>query len=63
MQYIWTFIWTFLLMNMVTYVVSNMNGVSYDLQTATVLSVVVSILLYILAAVIPAAPEEKEGLH
>lgn len=40
-----------------------MNGVSYDLQTATVLSVVVSILLYILAAVIPAAPEEKEGLH
>ncbi|ASV66244.1 YjzD family protein [Cytobacillus kochii] len=63
MQYIWTFIWTFLLMNMVTYVVSNMNGVSYDLQTATILSVVVSILLYILAAVIPAAPEEKEGLH
>ncbi|MBN6887557.1 CHASE2 domain-containing sensor protein [Cytobacillus horneckiae] len=63
MKYIWTFIWTFLLVHMMTYVVSNMNGVAYDFQTATILSVGMTIILFIFPFVIPEVPAEKESIH
>jgi len=38
---------------MTTYVVSSMNGVTYDFMTATILSVFFSVAIYVIGAVIP----------
>ncbi|TDL35330.1 DUF2929 family protein [Jeotgalibacillus sp. S-D1] len=53
MSYIWTFIWAFLLINMATYVVSSMNGVPYEFMTATIISVVTTVAIFAIGAVIP----------
>lgn len=48
MRVFWTIIWSFLLSSMVTYVISNMSGGSFDITQAIVLAVaftVISILL------------------
>jgi len=53
MSYIWAFIWTFLLIHMTTYVVSSMNGVPYEFMTATILSVITTVAIYAIGAIIP----------
>ncbi|TFD99280.1 YjzD family protein [Jeotgalibacillus salarius] len=53
MTYFWTFFWTFLLTHMMAYVVSSMNGVPYEFMTATIISVIVTVLLFILGTIIP----------
>lgn len=59
MQYIMTFFWTFLLSEMVVYVVSSMNSAAFHFETGFLISVVVTILLFILTALIPNDPIEK----
>ncbi|KZZ83735.1 MULTISPECIES: YjzD family protein [Bacillaceae] len=56
MRYFWTFFWAFLLVHMLTYVTSSMVGSAYDFMTATILSVVVTILIFAIAALIPNEP-------
>ncbi|MDQ0268755.1 YjzD family protein [Cytobacillus purgationiresistens] len=63
MKYFWTFFWTFLLVHMMTYVVSSMIGVKYEFQTATILSVGMTILLFIIPMILPEGPAEKESIH
>ncbi|MEH7302285.1 YjzD family protein [Neobacillus drentensis] len=59
MQYFWTFFWSFLLVQMLTYVISSMSGVSYDFVSGSIAAVVVTILIFIVSAVIPNEPVEK----
>ncbi|WP_413302070.1 YjzD family protein [Bacillus sp. 1P10SD] len=59
MQYFWTFFWSFLLVQMLTYVISSMSGVSFDFATGSIAAVVVTILIFVVSAVIPNEPVEK----
>lgn len=56
MQYIVTFIWSFLLVSMLNYVVSAVIGVPFDFQTGAILSVVFSVLIFVIGAIIPNEP-------
>jgi hypothetical protein len=58
-HYIMTFFWTFLLSEMVVYVVSSMNGAAFHFETGVLIAVVVTILLFVLTALIPNDPIEK----
>ncbi|KAF0816876.1 MULTISPECIES: DUF2929 family protein [unclassified Cytobacillus] len=63
MRFFWTFFWTFLLVQMLTYVVSSMLGTSYDFVTGTILAVATTVLIFVVASIIPEGPVEKEGIH
>ncbi|KIL73086.1 hypothetical protein SD78_3274 [Bacillus badius] len=52
MQYIMTFFWTFLLTEMLTYVVSSMNGAEFNFMTGLILSIIATILLFIFSALL-----------
>ncbi|MGN1386934.1 MAG: YjzD family protein [Bacillus sp. (in: firmicutes)] len=62
MRYIVTFFWVFLLMQMVTYVVSSMNGVSYDFSIGAITAIPVTILICVLPLLIPSEPVDN-GHH
>ncbi|MFE8700360.1 YjzD family protein [Cytobacillus sp. FJAT-54145] len=63
MQYFWTFFWTFLLIQMVTYVVSSMIGYPFNFVTGTILAVGTTILVFIASTVIPNEPSGDHGHH
>ncbi|PLT30392.1 YjzD family protein [Peribacillus deserti] len=56
MKVFWTFFWTFLLVQMLTYVVSAMSGVEPNFAQGAILGVVVTILILIVGAIIPDEP-------
>lgn len=62
MQYIMTFIWSFLLVSMLNYVVSSVQNVPFDFTLGAILSVAFAVLVFIMSAIIPneATPETKE---
>lgn len=53
MRYFWAIFWTFLLMQMLTYVVGSMIGVAFDVTTGTILAVVSVIVIFAISAVLP----------
>ena len=53
MQYIITFVWSFLLVTMLNYVVSSVLGVNFNFMNGTIVSLVFAVLVIIIAAVIP----------
>lgn len=53
MQYIMTFIWSFLLVTMLNYVVSSINDVPFEFGLGVIVSVVLSVLVFIVSAVLP----------
>lgn len=65
MQYIITFFWSFLLVTMLNYVVSSVLGVSFDFMNGVIVSLVFSVLVIIIAAVIPneSTPEVEAEHH
>jgi len=63
MKYFVTFFWTFLLIQMVTYVVTSMLGTAFDFKTGSILAVIVTVLIYVLGVLIPDTPTEKEAVH
>ncbi|PKG25522.1 YjzD family protein [Niallia nealsonii] len=63
MRYLFTFIWSFLLAQMLTYVVSSMNGNSFSLGTGFILSIIFTVLVFVLGAIIPNEPNHKESAH
>ncbi|TRZ35791.1 DUF2929 family protein [Niallia circulans] len=63
MRYIITIFWTFLLAQMLTYVISSMNGTTYSFSTGVVLAAVFSIVIFLLAAVLPNDASHEEGSH
>jgi hypothetical protein len=58
-RYFWTFFWTFLLIQMLTYVTSQMSGTEFDFATGSILAVLATILLYIIPMILPNEPVEK----
>jgi hypothetical protein len=62
LKYFWTIFWTFLLVLMLSYVAGSMVGVAFDFQTAAILGIVTSILLFILPAILPNDGDEQ-GSH
>lgn len=63
MQYIMTFIWSFLLVTMLNYVVSSVLGAHFDFVTGAIISVVFSIIILIMTAVIPNEPTPDAEHH
>lgn len=63
MQYIVTFIWSFLLVSMLNYVVSAVNDVPFDFQTGAIISVVFSVLIFVIGAIIPNEPTPEAADH
>ncbi|OIK08348.1 DUF2929 domain-containing protein [Bacillus sp. MUM 116] len=59
MRYFWTFFWAFLLIEMVTYVVSSMTGAVFNFQLGAIIAVVVTIIVYAASAIIPNEPAHK----
>jgi len=62
MRYIITLFWSVLLMSMLTYVVGSMVSAAFNLQTALILGIVSTILIYIIPAILPEG-SEKSGLE
>lgn len=63
MQYIITFLWSFLLVTMLNYVVSSVMGVDFNFLAGAVISVVFSLLIFLIAAVIPNEPVADTDHH
>ncbi|WML51570.1 YjzD family protein [Neobacillus sp. PS3-12] len=59
MRYFWSLFWGFLLVQMLTYVVSSMIGTTYDFKMGTILTVVLVVMVYAISALIPNEPAEK----
>ncbi|WHY78966.1 YjzD family protein [Neobacillus sp. WH10] len=60
MRYFWTFFWSFLLVQMLTYVVSSMTpGAKFEFIPGAIVSVGVTILIFIASAIIPNEPVEQ----
>ncbi|MGF2615341.1 DUF2929 family protein [Rossellomorea vietnamensis] len=59
MKYFLTFFWTFLLVEMLTYVVSSMTGAPFEFQTGAIIAVFVTLLLFVVSMIIPNEPVEK----
>jgi len=57
-----TIFWTFLLSQMLVYVVGSMNGVAFNFTTGLILTAVFSVLVFIISAIIPEEPQQ-EGTH
>lgn len=60
MQYIGTFLWSFFLISLVNYVVSAVQNVPFDFMIGVYISVGVSILIFVMAAVIPNEPTPEK---
>jgi hypothetical protein len=58
MRYFWTFFWTFLLVQMASYVISSMQGGTYEFGTSTIVSVIAVVLIFIIGELIPNEPVE-----
>ncbi len=59
MRVLWTFIWSFLLVQMMSYVISAMTGTTYDFGQASIMSVVVTVLIFVISAAVPNEPVEQ----
>ena len=59
MSYFWTFLWSFLLIQMTTYVVSSMNGVPYNFMTGTIIAIITTLAIFVIGTIIP-KPHVKE---
>ena len=60
MQFIATFFWSAILVSMLNYVVSAVQGVPFNFMMGIYISLVVSVLVFVLASLIPneTAPEK-----
>ncbi|MCA0148973.1 YjzD family protein [Rossellomorea sp. DA94] len=59
MRFFWMFFWAFALSEMLTYVVSSMNGNEFHFQTGLILSVCFAVLVFLITLVIPNEPVEN----
>jgi predicted PurR-regulated permease PerM len=60
MQYIGTFFWSFLLISLLNYVVSAVQNVHFDFMLGVYISIVVSILIFVISSIIPDGPAPEE---
>ncbi len=62
MRYLVTFFWAFLLSQMLTYVISSMNGNTFNFNTGVILSIIFTVLTILMSAIIP-NDKNHEGAH
>ena len=60
MKIIFTLIWSFALVTMLNYVVSSIYNVEFNFALGAILSVIVSGIIFVLAAIIPNDPVVQE---
>lgn len=60
MQFIGTFFWSFLLISLLNYVVSAVQNVDFNFMLGVYMSVVVSILIFIISSIIPDTPAPEK---
>lgn len=60
MQYIGTFFWSFLLISLLNYVVSAVQNVPFDFMVGVYISLVVSVLIFVISAIIPDEPTAEK---
>nr|WP_238942034.1 YjzD family protein [Bacillus sp. REN10] len=53
-----TFFWSFLLIQMLSYVVGSMNGAAFTWMPGTIISIIVAVLLFVISALVPNDPVE-----
>ena len=65
MKYIITFFWSFLLVTMLNYVVSSVLDVDFNFMNGLYVSLAVSVLVFLIAAVIPneSTPDAEAEHH
>jgi hypothetical protein len=62
-RFLGTLFWTILLMEMLTYVASQMMGVSFNYVTGITLGVIATVLIIIISSILPKPLNEKEAIH
>lgn len=60
MKFVFTFVWSFLLVTTLNYVVSSVNNVEFQFAFGAILSVFVAILIFIISSIIPNEPVVHE---
>lgn len=60
MQFIGTFFWSALLITTLNYVVSAVQNVDFNLMTGLYMSLVVSVLVFVIGAIIPDSPAPEK---
>ncbi len=56
MRFLWTFIWSVLLSEMVIYVNASMNGVTFQVMDGLLAGIIVTIAVFLITAIIPDDP-------
>ncbi|WP_416828733.1 YjzD family protein [Ectobacillus polymachus] len=59
MKYIASFFWSFVLVQMASYVISSMTQTTYDFTQSTIMSVVISVLILFIGSLVPNEPSEQ----
>lgn len=60
MKIIFTLVWSFLIITMLNYVVSSVANVPFDFLLGAYISIAVTVIIYIIAAIIPNDPVVTE---
>ena len=60
MQFIGTFFWSALLISLLNYVVSAVQNVPFDFTLGLIMSLVVSIFIFIIGSIIPESPAPEK---
>lgn len=63
MQYLMTLVWSFLLVTMLNYVVSSVLGAQFNFTTGAIISVIFTVLVFIISAIIPNEPTPDAEHH
>ncbi|MBM7620651.1 YjzD family protein [Bacillus haimaensis] len=59
MRVFWTVFWSLLLINMLSYVVANMVGDTYNYMLASTVAIVFSVIVMLIGEALPNEPVEK----
>lgn len=59
MRVFWTVFWSLLLINMISYVVANMVGDTYNYMLASTVAIVFSVIVMLIGEALPNEPVEK----
>ena len=60
MQFIGTFLWSALLITTLNYVVSAVQNVDFEFMIGIYMSIVVSVLIFVIGSIIPDAPAPEK---
>lgn len=58
MKIVWTFIWSFLLSEMIMYVGGSMNGVAFNFKNGLIMTFIFTIVILLITTMIPNEPVE-----